>query len=208
MFPPRELAERGYPMGGFGGVSISPETGEAAIGDARYKGLRYDREWGIEREEEKPHMKKQHDIIKGTRSCTVACDFTEDLQPDKILKNLSIMKSELYMELVPARVGSVECCMTPAVKRNLITAGRRLAMYGKKPPIIARFDEYGRRLPDQINLETLQGVTIKIVDPDLYGELYLSFKGYQAKTDEDTLLRDPEDLTFWERTTTFLKIQK
>ena len=40
-----------------------------------------------------------------------------------------------------------------------------------------RFDEYGNRLSDQINIETLEGMTIQIVDPEHYGEFYLEFQG-------------------------------
>ena len=49
-------------------------------------------------------------------------------------------------------------------------------MYGKKTPFVACFDEYGRRLPDEVKIDTIRGMDIKIVDPDTYGNNYLVFE--------------------------------
>mgnify|MGYP001855382524 FL=1 len=54
-------------------------------------------------------------------------------------------------------------------------------MYGKKTPFVARFDEYGRRLEDEIKIDTMRGMDIKIVDPDIYGQNYLVFETYINK---------------------------
>lgn len=111
------------------------------------------------------------------RRYRVTCNNSRDLLQDRILKNLSIMKSKLMMECAPVHVRRIECKMTPAVKKNIIQAFKKLNMYGKKTPFIARFDEYGRRLEDDVKIETLEGMTINIVDPNDYGELYLEFTG-------------------------------
>lgn len=107
----------------------------------------------------------------------VNCKNPRDFELDKILKNLSIMKSRLMMECMPVHLRNIECKMTPQVKDNLIKAYKKCNMYGKSLPFVARFDEYGNRLSDQINIETLEGMTIQIVDPEHYGEFYLEFQG-------------------------------
>lgn len=107
----------------------------------------------------------------------VNCKNPRDFELDKILKNLSIMKSKLMMECMPVHLRNIECKMTPQVKDNLIKAYKKCNMYGKSLPFVARFDEYGNRLSDQINIETLEGMTIQIVDPEHYGEFYLEFQG-------------------------------
>ena len=107
----------------------------------------------------------------------VNCKNPRDFELDKILKNLSIMKSRLMMECMPVHLRNIECKMTPQVKDNLIKAYKKCNMYGKSLPFVARFDEYGNRLSDQINIETLEGMTIQIVDPERYGEFYLEFQG-------------------------------
>ena len=107
----------------------------------------------------------------------VNCKNPRDFELDKILKNLSIMKSRLMMECMPVHLKNIECRMTPQVKDNLIKAYKKCNMYGKSLPFVARFDEYGNRLSDQINIETLEGMTIQIVDPEHYGEFYLEFQG-------------------------------
>ena len=120
------------------------------------------------------------------RRYAVVCHNYNDLSQEKILKTLSIMKSKLMMECMPVHVKSIECKMSPMVKTNIINAYRKVTMYGKKTPFVARFDEYGRRLPDEIQIDTIRGVDLKIVDPDVYGENYLVFEatiptyGYNA----------------------------
>ena len=123
----------------------------------------------------------------------VVCENSADLLPDRVLKNLSIVKSKLMMECAPYRIWKIECKMTPAVKQNIIKAYRRNNMFGKKTPFIARFDEYGRRLEDDVHLDTLEGMTINIVNPDDYGPLYLEFTGL---TEEPYSHSYEEDLPF------------
>ena len=69
------------------------------------------------------------------------------------------------------------------VKQNIIIAYKKLHMYGKKLPFIARFDEYGKRLSDEVKIETLKGMNIQIVDSEDYGDFYLEFKGIVANLD-------------------------
>ena len=87
------------------------------------------------------------------------------------------MKSRLMMQCAPVKVENIECKMTPAVKENIIKAYKKLEMYGKKTPFVARFDEYGRRLPDEIKIDVMRGMTIKIVNPDDYNPYYIEFEG-------------------------------
>ena len=80
-------------------------------------------------------------------------------------------------------------------------ASKKLKMYGKKRPIIARFDEYGNRLPDEIDLGTSQGITLKIVDPEKYGIFYFELKGIEFPRIEPTFEFEPsfideDDLPF------------
>lgn len=121
----------------------------------------------------------EHIMPQENRKCfTVKCMGELDLSADHILKNLSKMKGKLMLDSTPYRIKKVECYMTPAVKQNLIKAGRRLAMYGKERPFIARFDEYGRRLPDEIKLDTVEGMTLKIVNPEDYGPYFMELRGF------------------------------
>lgn len=107
----------------------------------------------------------------------VNCNNPRDFELDRILKNLSIMKSKLMLECVPVHLRNIECKMTPQVKDNLVKAYKKCNMYGKSLPFVARYDDYGNRLSDHVNIETLEGMTIQIVDPERYGEFYLEFQG-------------------------------
>lgn len=135
------------------------------------------------REEEKPQMSwsehVQVDEFKGfhDKYVHVRCVFKPDLTEDRILKCLSIMKSELMLKCMPFKVDHILCKMTPFVKNNIIKAWRRTNMYGKKVPFVACYDEYGRRLNDKIEIDTLRGVTIQIVNPIETGEYLLEFEG-------------------------------
>ena len=133
----------------------------------------------IKSEEEIPKMKTydEYDPKYYGRRYAVACSHEPDLQQDRILKSISMMKSKLMMQCAPVRVDNIECKMTPKVKENIIMAYKRLSMYGKKTPFVARFDEYGRRLPDEVKIDTLHGMTIQIIDPAEFGPYYLSFEG-------------------------------
>lgn len=124
----------------------------------------------------------------------VACHNHSDLSPERILKSLSIMKSKLMMECMPIRVEKIECKMSPMVKSNIINAYRKVSMYGKKTPFVACFDDYGRRLPDEIQIDTIRGMDLKIVDPKIYGDNYLVFETIiprRKKEDAFTVKRDP-----------------
>lgn len=130
------------------------------------------------KEGELPKMNVYNRVQEKTlsREYVVNCNNAPDLSQERILKNISILKSKLMMECSPLFIKNIECKMTPNVKENIIKAWRRLNMYGKETPFVARFDEYGRRLPDVVKIDTLQGMTIKIVDPKDYGECYLEFR--------------------------------
>lgn len=106
------------------------------------------------------------------------------------------MKGRLQIECVPIRVDHIECKMTPAVKENIIKAYRRIGMYGKKTPFVARFDEYGNRLPDEVKIDTLRGVTLKIVDPEEYEPLYLEFTGIANPYVDNINVVDTDDVPF------------
>lgn len=104
---------------------------------------------------------------------TVMCCNHDDLSQAKILKCISVIKAKLMFECMPYSVENIKCKMSPTVKNNIILAYRRLSMYGKKTPFVARFDEYGRRLDDEIKIDTMRGMDIEIVDPEIFGEDYL-----------------------------------
>lgn len=129
------------------------------------------------------------------RRYAVACHNYNDLSQERILKTLSVMKSKLMMECAPVYVKSIECKMSPMVKTNIINAYRKVSMYGKKTPFVAHFDEYGRRLPDEIQIDTIRGVDLKIVDPDVYGENYLVFEAI-TPLHEYKVTNSYEDLPF------------
>ena len=118
--------------------------------------------------------------IMGT-NYRVVCKNNIDFDPKRILKNLSIMKSNLMLACAPIVVKNIDCKMTPKVKENLITAYKRNKSFGKELPIVPRFDEFMNRLPDQININTLKGMNIEIVDPNIFGEYYLEFNAIAMK---------------------------
>lgn len=144
-------------------------------------------EWWIKengyKKEEIPEMKVEENRIAMTDNYryAVGCFNYSDLSPERILKTLSVMKSRLMIECMPVHVTNIECKMSPMVKDNIIKAYRKISMYGKKTPFVACFDEYGRRLPDEIKIDTMRGVDLKIIDPDTYGNNYLEFETYINK---------------------------
>lgn len=109
----------------------------------------------------------------------MVCQNKDDLVPDNILVTLSAVKGRLMFDIAPIHIKEMICSMTPQVKANLITAGKRLKMYGKKAPIVPNFDEYGRRLPDIIEIGDSKGITVNIVDPKDHGELYFELKAIE-----------------------------
>lgn len=151
------------------------------------------------RKEDVPEMKLEEyrDDKSLNRRYAVACHNYSDLSQERILKSISVMKSKLMMQCAPYRVEHIECRMSPSVKTNMISAYRKVNMYGKKTPFVACFDEYGRRLSDKIEIDTIRGMDIKIVDPKEYGNNYLVFEAvvpeYYYK---NTWADDPEDLPF------------
>lgn len=113
----------------------------------------------------------------------VACSNEKDLSVENVLKTLSAVKGKLMLDIAPIHIQRIECSMTPIVRKNIVTASKKLKMYGKRRPIIARFDEYGNRLPDEIDLGTDNGITLKIVEPKENGEFYFELKGIEFSSD-------------------------
>lgn len=134
----------------------------------------------------------------------VACYDEKDLSVENVLKTLSAIKGKLMLDIAPIHIKSIECSITPKVRQNIVTASKRLKMYGKKRPIVARFDEYGNRLPDEIDLGSTRGITLKIIDPEKYGEYYFELKGtefsnnnyYSGADYNKAYTFDPDDLPF------------
>lgn len=149
----------------------------------------------MESEEEKNvevFRKKSHD----SGEHIVACCNEKDLAQENVLKTLSAVKGKLMTDIAPIHIRKIECCMTPQVRKNIVNASKRLKMYGKKRPIIARFDEWGNRLPDEIDIGTSEGITLKIIDPEKYGSYYLELKGLEFPARKFIYSVDPEDLPF------------
>lgn len=139
-------------------------------------------EWGTpaySREEDdiEVSVKETTDRLDDHTRFSVSTDDVNDLEQGRVLKCISIMKSKLMMKCMPVHVKNIECRMTPSTKENIINAYRKLEMYGKKLPFVASYDEYGRQLPDEIRIDTMKGMEIKIVDPEVYGNLYLELRG-------------------------------
>lgn len=129
----------------------------------------------------------------------VYCKDAMDLKQEKVLTTLSAVKGRLMLEVAPIHIKEIQCSMTPAVRRNIIQASKRARMYGKKMPIVARFDEYGNQLPEQIEINGSDGVILKILNPTDVGELYfemvaIEFPSVEYRTDRE--YRWEEDLPF------------
>ena len=151
----------------------------------------------LERKEDESIMsERSKDPISSHEKHSVCCHDKDVLRPDNILKLLSKMKGRLQIECMPVKVDHVECLMSPIVKENIIQAYRRVAMYGKKTPFVARFDEYGNRLSDEVLIDTLKGVNLKIVDPDVYGEYFLQFTGIVRPYYEEVMYKPSFDTTY------------
>lgn len=155
-----------------------------------------------DKEEDNVEVIRKQSPVKGEH--IVACCNEKDLSVENVLKTLSAVKGKLMLDIVPLRIKTIECSITPQVRRNIITASKRLKMYGKKRPIIARFDEYGNRLPDEIDLGSANGITLKIVDPEEYGLYYFELKGIEFSDNmypsheitRNAYIIDPDDLPF------------
>ena len=143
--------------------------------------------------EEEAKVKVNVENFKGKHVCCVR--ETLDLLPERILITLSAVKDRLMMEVAPIHIKEFQCSMTPAVRKNILQASKRNRMYGKKMPIIARFDEYGRPLPEQIEINDAPGVNIRILDPADYGELYFEMVAIEFPNTEYTLRNGPYDFS-------------
>ena len=126
--------------------------------------------------------------FKGKYVCCIK--DTPDLLPEKILITLSAIKGRLMMEVGSTHIKEFQCSMTPAVRKNITQASKRVRMYGKKMPIIVRFDEYGRPLPEQIEIDNPPGVNIRIFEPAYDGELYFELVAIEFPNNEDKTVRD------------------
>lgn len=144
----------------------------------------------------KMNIEEYRDEKSLNRRYAVACHNHTDLSQERILKSISVMKSRLMLQCLPYRVDRIECKMSPMVKTNMINAYRRVNMYGKKTPFVACFDEYGRRLPDEVKIDTIRGMDIKIVDPDTYGNNYLVFEAVVPEKEWKKVPSDNLDLPF------------
>lgn len=117
------------------------------------------------------------------------CKDPRDLSPERILTTLSALKGRLMLEISPMHIKDIKCTMTTAAKKNMIAASRRLKMYGKRMPLVARFDEYGNPLPDELNINDIEGnridgITVRFLqtpkdDPDA---LYLELEAVEFST--------------------------
>lgn len=176
----------------WGSTTIYP--GESVIDVPSWKELMKKRE----REEVGDVDVMSEEPFKGQH--LVKCTNPNDLSVERILKTLSAVKGKLMIDTAVIRIKNFECKMTPAVKRHIVTASKKLKMYGKKPPIIARFDDYGRPLPDVIDFDTMSGVALEIVDPQDYGEYYLELKAIEFRGDSyihpDDVIDIIDDLPF------------
>lgn len=157
----------------------------------------YEKMLELERKEDEKIVSEHiEDPISSHKKHSVCCHDREVLRQENILKLLSKMKGRLQIECMPVRVDHIECLMSPIVKENIIQAYRRVSMYGKKTPFVARFDEYGNRLPDEVKIDTLQGVTLKIVDPEIYGEYFLQFTGIVQPYYDEVMYKPSFDTTY------------
>lgn len=145
--------------------------------------------------EEEANVKLEVENFKDKH--VVYCKDNIDLSPEKILLTLSATKGRLMLEVAPIHIKEFQCSMTPAVRRNIIQASKRARMYGKKMPIIARFDEYGRPLPEQIEINDSPGVNLKILNPSDVGELYFEMVAIEFPSVEYTTART-YDTAPWE----------
>lgn len=116
----------------------------------------------------------------------VCCEDKLDLSTERVLTTLSAVKGRLMFEIAPIHIKEIQCKMTPMVKNHIIEASKKLKMYGKKSPIIPSFDEYGNRLPDRIEIGEDKGITVKIVEPEKYGDVYFELKALEFEGWYDT----------------------
>lgn len=163
-----------------GSLTAYPRNYSITYQGATYQGVTYqsgvlDNILTAHGEEGEPvNIKKQR--IDESNEYVYYCTDENDLSPERILTTISAIKGRIALDATPDGVLDNECSMTPLVRKRIIEASKKLKMYGKEMPIIARFDEYGNKLPDTIDLQGATGIELKIVDPKYYGELYFSLK--------------------------------
>lgn len=126
-------------------------------------------------------------MIEQNGKYKLVCKNAQDLSTDKVLKSLHLMQAELVDKCSNIDVNNIVCYMTPTVKENIVCASKKLKMFGKKRPIVARFDEFFNRLPDTISLDVAEGIELNIVDPQEaeYDMYYLALQAIEK--DDDTL---------------------
>ena len=185
------------------GYTYNPDTGSFTVDVPAWASEMLDPDVMKRLKREGPKMKtdEYRDPQSLGRRYAVSCSNEPDLAQDRILKSISAMKAKLMMQCAPVKVENIECRMTPAVKQNIIMAYKRLEMYGKKTPFVARFDEYGRRLPDEVKIDTMRGMTIKIIDPVDYGPYHIEFEGivkdlFASRITDDYTYVDSGDIPF------------
>ena len=124
------------------------------------------------------------------REHIVCCEDKLDLSVERVLTTLSAVKGRLMFEIAPIHIKEIQCKMTPLVKDHIVSASKKLRRYGKTSPIIASFDEYGNRLPDQIEIGDSRGITVQIVDPESYGMVYFELKAIEFPSVDYTTSRE------------------
>lgn len=154
----------------------------------------WEKEYQRQREE---HLKEEIgnvkiDEIKSSNPSEhiFACQNKEDLSIDNILTTLSAVKCRLMFDVAPIHVKEIICSVTPKVRDNILKASKKLKMYGKRMPIVACFDEYGKRLDDKIEIGAVSGITLKVVDPDVYREYYYELKAIEFPNTEYISMED------------------
>lgn len=150
-----------------------------------------------EEEESKVDIKESNTVEKDP---VIYCYDEKDLSVERILTTISAVKGRLQLRTLPIHVKEIICIMTPATRKNIIDASKKLKMYGKKLPIIARFDEYGNKLPDTIDIGLDHGITLQIIDPEDVGgkNLYFELKAitFITKNTIEDLIDELPDLPF------------
>lgn len=121
----------------------------------------------------------------------VCCEDMIDLSVERVLTTLSAVKGRLMFEIAPIHIKEIQCKMTPMVKNHIIESSKKLKMYGKKTPIIPSFDAYGNRLPDQIEIGDSRGITVQIVDPKTYGDVYFELKAIEFPSGDYVTTYEP-----------------
>lgn len=133
--------------------------------------------------EVKTVISKERDPFSIQDSYMISCKDKSDLSVENILRTIAIMKAKLCMEIsFDTKVKWVECYMTPEVKKNIIIASKKLSMYGRYMPIVSRFDEYGRKLPDTFALDPEEKMKLEIVNSASYGAYYIAMKAVEKDT--------------------------